>query len=129
MNKADLSKNLLTIGNPSSTPKEKQDAWAQHYLDKSFMGWLWATCGDYALGDYHTTEDLVQDGLEQIERAASQYKPRGCPHAWRKRVITNHLINLTKERNGKWNYPLQFRNGNGIEEFLGDDPSFPPKGG
>jgi hypothetical protein len=126
LNTNDLSKNLVTMGSTASTADEVQEAWAQHFHDKNFMGWLRATSCTFAKGSIHTTQDLVQEALLQIRLAAPNYTANGDPFAWRKKVVRNHLINLTKKRKGKWNYPSQFRNGNGIEKFIGDDPSLPP---
>jgi DNA-directed RNA polymerase specialized sigma24 family protein len=127
MKKSELTKNLLTMGNPSSTPNQIRDAWAQHPHDKTFMIWLKTLARDYAHENYHMTQDLVQEGLLQIRLAAPQYKANGCPFGWRVTVVKNRFIDLTRKQEGKWNYPLQFRNGNGIEKFIGDDPSFPPE--
>lgn len=127
MDTTQLRNSIRIMGSTGATDIQIQNAWLAIYNDKSFMGWAHRTALEFSGGDYQLAQDLTQEALEKIRTAAPQYKDNGCPFAWRKKVVRNHFINITKRKKGKWNTPLQFRKGNGIEEYIGDDPSLPPE--
>jgi len=69
----------------------KGDQSAQHYLYKTFSPRMFGICLRYA-PDYHTAEDLLQEGFIKVFRHLGKYRGEGSFEGWMRRIFVNTSI-------------------------------------
>ena len=126
-----LQKHLLTMGDPTSSVEARKAAWsACTYEDTGFKCYLQGEAWSFAKGDYQTYEDLIQSVYLRIGEVAHSYTQKGSAHQWRKTVARSSMLDWNRREERRRGIVLQDRYtpGSGIEDFMGDDPQFPPSG-
>jgi DNA-directed RNA polymerase specialized sigma24 family protein len=126
----DLQKHLLTMGDSSASPEQVSRAWdASTIGDAGYASFVYKTAKSYAKGDWALCEDLVHEAYLKVREAAKRYRPRGSAHQWRKTVTLNAMKDAYRKKKRRDNIvrTIRFTPGSGIEDFLGDEPHFPPE--
>lgn len=120
----------------SKTPSEKDiiagcvqgKAKYQSLLYEKYGGKMFATCLRYA-SDYHSAEDVLQEGFIKVYSNIEKYRNEGSFEGWMRRIFVNTAIELIRKNtafyelsetdtsNGEWHTPLE----NGFDGLAAQD--------
>ena len=126
----ELSDLLLTLGSPNTTESRKEEAWLLCTIDdEGYINFVKREYLKRNYNDYYDWEDMVQEVCIKIRLSAHEYKAIRTAHGWRRKVTINLIKDKMKTPNRRANIvtTIRFIPGTGIEDLLGDDPSFPPR--
>ena len=125
-----LSALLLTLGSPDTTESRKEEAWRLCTIeDKGYIKFVKTEYLKRNHNDYYEWEDMVQEVCIKIGKSAQKYQATGTAHGWRRKVTINFIKDKMKTPNRREtnHRMIRFMPRTGIEDLLGDDPSFPPR--
>jgi|GEM_PF-2526690 hypothetical protein len=126
----ELSDLLLTLGSANTTESRKEEAWLLCTIDdEGYINFVKREYLKRNYNDYYDWEDMVQEVCIKIRLSAHEYKAIRTAHGWRRKVTINFIKDKMKTPDRRENNvkTIRFMPRTGIEDLLGDDPSFPPR--
>ena len=126
----ELSDLLLTLGSANTTESRKEEAWLLCTIDdEGYINFVKREYLKRNYNDYYDWEDMVQEVCIKIRLSAHEYKTIRTAHGWRRKVTINFIKDKMKTPDRRENNvkTIRFMPRTGIEDLLGDDPSFPPR--
>ncbi len=93
------------------------DSASQKALYNMFAPTMFGICLRYA-SDYHTAEDILQDGFIKVFRSINKFREEGSLEGWLKRIFVNTAIEYYRKTAKSYRFsPLELAGEKSFEDF------------